>query len=80
MKRYIEGHYCPTDYDLYLLNKMVIDGKGEGKRTYCCAQCGLNHEARDFMRVMLLHLIDRFEENSKFVDFINDKGFLTDTV
>lgn len=27
---------------------------------------------------MLLHLIDRLEENSKFIDFMKDNGFLTD--
>jgi hypothetical protein len=25
---------------------------------YCCSQCGLNHEARDFIRAILLLLID----------------------
>ncbi|MGC2572643.1 MAG: hypothetical protein WA364_14110 [Candidatus Nitrosopolaris sp.] len=44
---------------------------------YCCSQCGLNHEARDFMRATLLHLIDQLEKKPKFIDFMNSKQFLT---
>jgi hypothetical protein len=43
----------------------------------CCSQCGVNHEARDFMRAMLLHLIDQLEKHSKFIDFLEDNNFLT---
>ncbi len=35
---------------------------------YCCSQCGINHEARDFVRAMSLHLIDHFERNNKFIN------------
>jgi hypothetical protein len=44
---------------------------------YCCTQCGLNHETRDFIRAMLLHLIDKLEKNDKFFDFLKDNRFLT---
>jgi hypothetical protein len=44
---------------------------------FCCTQCGLNHETRDFIRAMLLHLIDKLEKNDKFFDFLNDNRFLT---
>jgi hypothetical protein len=33
-------------------------------KEFSCSQCGLNHEARDFMRAMLLHLIDELEQDS----------------
>ena len=42
----------------------------------CCGQCGINHESRDFMRAMVLHLLDHFERNDKFIDFMKNKEFL----
>lgn len=44
---------------------------------FCCTQCGLNHEARDFIRAMLLYLIDNFEKYDKFVQFLKDNQILT---
>jgi hypothetical protein len=44
---------------------------------FCCSQCGLNHEARDFIRAMLLRLIDQFEKYDKFIDFLKDNQMLT---
>jgi hypothetical protein len=49
----------------------------EKKIEYCCSQCGLNHEARDFMRAVLLHLIDQVEKNDEFIDFMKANQFLT---
>jgi uncharacterized UBP type Zn finger protein len=43
----------------------------------CCPLCGLNHQARDFMRAMLLHLIDQLEESRDFIDFLHSNRFLT---
>jgi hypothetical protein len=39
---------------------------------YCCSVCGLNHEARDFIRAMLLYLFDQLEENSKFIKLLKE--------
>jgi hypothetical protein len=47
------------------------------KQEYCCSLCGVNHQARDFLRAILLHLIDELEENNKFVKFLHDNQFLT---
>jgi hypothetical protein len=44
---------------------------------FCCSQCGLNHEARDFIRAMLLHLIDQLEKYDKFIDFLKNNQYLT---
>ena len=44
---------------------------------FCCTQCGLNHEARDFIRAMLLHLIDKLEKSDKFLGFLKDNSLLT---
>jgi hypothetical protein len=49
----------------------------ERSTEFCCTQCGLNHEARDFIRAMLLHLIDKLESNSKFIDLLFKNQFLT---
>jgi ribosomal protein L44E len=45
---------------------------------FCCSQCGLNHEARDFIRAMLLYLIDQFERNDEFIGFLKDRQLLTE--
>jgi hypothetical protein len=37
----------------------------------CCLLCGLNHQARDFIRAILLHLIDQLEENGSFIKFLH---------
>ncbi|MBA3750122.1 MAG: hypothetical protein H0X03_04370 [Nitrosopumilus sp.] len=47
------------------------------EKNYCCTQCGLNHEARDFFRVILMFLIDEFEESKFFMDFLKDENLMT---
>jgi hypothetical protein len=42
----------------------------------CCSQCGLHHEARDFIRAVMLHLIDQLEKHTRFLDFMKDNKFL----
>jgi hypothetical protein len=42
----------------------------------CCSQCGLHHEARDFARAVMLHLIDRLEAHPMFIDFMKNNRFL----
>jgi hypothetical protein len=44
---------------------------------YCCSLCGLNHEAKDFIRAMLLYPFDQLEENSKFIKLLKNNQFLT---
>ncbi|WP_162477052.1 hypothetical protein [Nitrososphaera sp. AFS] len=41
-----------------------------------CRDCGLNHEARDFIRAVLLHLLDRLEESRPFIDFMIENNFI----
>src|SRR5215831_2694573 len=36
-----------------------------------CQFCGVNHDARDFIRATLLHILDQFETSSMFMDFLN---------
>jgi hypothetical protein len=44
---------------------------------FCCTRCGLNHEARDFMRAMLISIIDEVEDNCKFVELMKENDFIT---
>jgi hypothetical protein len=44
---------------------------------YCCTQCGLNHEARDFFRAIFLNLIDEFEQSKHFMDFLKGQNMVT---
>jgi hypothetical protein len=39
-----------------------------------CENCGYNHEKRDFIRAILLHLIDGLEMNRQFIEFIHDRS------
>jgi hypothetical protein len=48
-----------------------------GENYCCCSLCGLNHEARDFIRAMLLYLFDQLEENSKFIKLLKNNQFQT---
>ena len=49
------------------------------RKEYCCRNCGLNHEARDFIRAILIHLIDRLEVQREFVEFQNNNPLLRET-
>jgi hypothetical protein len=48
----------------------------EKENNYCCKFCGLNHEARDFVRATLIHLIDRLEQSDKYVEFLSRNRFV----
>jgi hypothetical protein len=50
--------------------------QGRNNANSCCVQCGINHEARDFMRATLLHLLDHFERHDKFIEFMKNNEFL----
>jgi hypothetical protein len=50
--------------------------QGRDNANSCCVQCGINHEARDFMRATLLHLLDHFERHDKFIEFMKNHEFL----
>jgi hypothetical protein len=43
---------------------------------HCCSVCGLNHEARDFIRAVLLRLIDQFEKNDNLITHLKDNELL----
>jgi hypothetical protein len=50
------------------------------KLNFCCSQCGINHEARDFVRALLLHFIDHFEKNNRLVDLTKANQFINQDV
>lgn len=46
-------------------------------KNFICSNCGFNHEARDFIRALLLHLIDQMEMSHEFANFLKGKDFLS---
>lgn len=55
------------------------NGKIKGisiKGNIFCKFCGYNHEARDFIRAILLHLLDGLEVYPRFVDFIHNEKII----
>lgn len=73
--RISQGEIKDQEEDKYY--KMIRKWIPEIDIEFCCSQCGLNHEARDFIRAMLLHLIDQLEKYDKFVGFLKDNQLLT---
>jgi hypothetical protein len=47
------------------------------KKEHCCPNCEINHEFRDFVRALLLHLINQFESSNDFIEFLHTNEFLT---
>jgi hypothetical protein len=47
---------------------------------FTCPNCDLNHELRDFIRAVLLHIIDHFDEQRSYVQYLKDSGFITPEV
>jgi hypothetical protein len=45
-----------------------------------CKNCGYNHEARDFIRATLLHLIDGLETDKRFIRILRDEGIIEERV
>ena len=50
--------------------------RSEENEDFCCLGCGINHEARDFLRAMLLHLINNLEKNDEFIKFMIDNHLI----
>jgi hypothetical protein len=49
--------------------KRIVPNKDKNMQ---CQFCGVNHDARDFIRATLLHILDRFETSSMFKDLFKD--------
>ncbi|MGA9150547.1 MAG: hypothetical protein WBZ36_08210, partial [Candidatus Nitrosopolaris sp.] len=48
----------------------------EETRDMICNGCGINHEARDFIRAILLRIVDQIETNDDYINFLWDKRFV----
>ncbi len=44
----------------------------------CCYQCGVNHEARDFLRAISVYMIDRLQNSKVYVEFLKKNELLTE--
>ena len=65
------------DKDIKNLAPSKYKGRDKDKEDYRCSRCGLNHEARDFIRAVLLYMIDRFEQSKNFIDFLKENELVT---
>lgn len=62
----------------YTQEKIVKQLAPQTNRDFICSECGLNHEVRDFIRNVLLHLIDQLEMSHHFIKFLKSKDFLNE--
>ena len=58
------------DKDIQNSAPSTYKGQDKYKEDYRCSHCGLNHEARDFIRAVLLYMIDQSEQSKKFINFL----------
>lgn len=62
-------HFVDTVYRRFKESKVKkIVELSPTTKDYICSSCGLNHEARDFVRAILLHMLDHLEGESKYLD------------
>lgn len=59
-------------------NQEVRQWAPTGGPQYCCLECGMNHEVRDFIRASLLRLIDRFEISTDLGNFLKDNEYISE--
>jgi hypothetical protein len=45
---------------------------------FICSSCGVNHEARDFIRAVLLHLMDHLEKTYRFAEFMKKNELIAE--
>jgi len=77
LSRYVERILTRIgDYDDGHKDKRARAWSPERSLEFCCPQCGLNHEARDFIRAILLHLIDHFQSSGKYIELLKRNGFI----
>ena len=71
--------WCYKDLSIHIDNKNDDIKKiaPSIKEDYCCSQYRLNHEARDFIREVLLYMIDEFEQSKEFSEILKENKFLT---
>lgn len=77
-----------SQYVERMLNRIGEYDAAEGRKSgkmwspernsdFCCSQCGLNHEARDFIRAILMRMIDQFQSSDKFIELLKRNGFIS---
>ncbi|HZA06547.1 MAG TPA: hypothetical protein VE619_02480, partial [Nitrososphaeraceae archaeon] len=47
-------------------------------KEFRCRKCALNHEVRDFVRAILLHVIDHLETDNKYLQFLRDSEIISE--
>jgi uncharacterized membrane protein (Fun14 family) len=73
--------WIPTkSSDLELVSRQSEQNNSVENSDFCCTQCGINHEARDFVRAAMLHLIDHLEKNDNFIRFMKQNQFINQEI
>ena len=44
---------------------------------FCCLNCGVNHETRDFARALILHALEHAESGEKYVELLKKNQSIT---
>jgi hypothetical protein len=68
------------EYVKYIVESVKESGEQKiapnGDGSQVCSTCGLNHEARDFIRASLLYLLDWFEGSSDYLEFLRERNYI----
>ncbi len=44
---------------------------------FCCPNCGINHEAKEFVRALVMYLIDKLDITSDYIQFLYNNQLVT---
>jgi len=66
-----------NDPILKQITPMIESIRGGERISMQCKYCGVNHEARDFIRAVLLRTLDQFERTPEFVGFFTEQEFIS---
>jgi hypothetical protein len=66
-----------NDPILKQITPMIESIRGGERISMRCKYCEVNHEARDFIRAVLLRTLDQFERTPEFVDFFTEQEFIS---
>jgi hypothetical protein len=72
----LDNLYKTVRLDKY--SKITPRGIIEGNSNYACSSCGIDHESRNFIRAIMLHLLDDFEVSNDFINFLWDKKLVNE--
>ncbi|HBP65628.1 MAG TPA: hypothetical protein DD730_15530, partial [Desulfosporosinus sp.] len=66
------------NYNNYEISRVAPRGIIEENLKYVCSNCGIDHESRNFIRAIILHLLDDFEVSNDFIAFLDKHEIVND--